>query len=108
MNGSPRQLFMLPTAIGMIPLFMDVFNASIAGTPILYPTFILTERLVSWQFVRVLGGPSPTPRTFEIALQNDLDQEFTAVMFGALELLGGVVHHKYVSVEHRDTIVSPV
>jgi len=107
-NGSPRQLFMLPTAIGMIPLFMDVFNASIAGTPILYPTFILTERLVSWQFVRVLGSPNPAPRTFEIALLNDLDQEFTAVMFGALELLGGVEHHKYVSVEHRDTIVSPV
>lgn len=107
-NGSPRQLFVLPTAIGMIPLFVDVFNASIAGTPILFPTFILTERLVSWQFVRVLGSASPTPRTFEIALANDLDQEFTTVMFGAIELLGGTVHHKYVQVATRTTIQSPV
>ncbi len=107
-NGSPRQLFVLPTAIGMIPLFPDVYNASIAGTPTLYPTFILTERLVRWEFVRVLGNANPMPRTFEIALANDLDQEFTTVMFGALEVLGGTVHHKYVQVADRSTTVNPV
>lgn len=107
-NGSPRQIFMLPTSIGMIPLFADVYNSSIAGSPVLYPTFILTENLVSWQYVKVLGNSNPEPRTFEIALANDLDQEFSAVMFGAVELLGGTVHHKYVSVESRSTVVSPV
>jgi len=107
-NGSPRQLFMLPTAIGMLPLIPDRFNRSVAGTPLLYPTFIVTEDLLSWQFVRVLGDPSPDPRTFEIALTNTLNQQFATVMFGAMELLGGTVHHKYVRVETRTTIVSPV
>ncbi len=107
-NGSPRQMFMLPTSVGMLPLIPDPFNKSIAGTPLIYPTFIVTEPLLSWQFVRVLGDSSPDPRTFEIALTNDLDQQFSSVMFGALELLGGTTHHKYVKVETRTTIVSPV
>lgn len=107
-NGSPRQMFMLPTSVGMLPLIPDPFNKSIAGTPLIYPTFIVTEPLLSWQFVRVLGDSSPNPRTFEISLTNDLDQQFSSVMFGALELLGGTNHHKYVKVETRTTIVSPV
>ena len=107
-NGSPRQMFMLPTAIGMLPLIPDRFNRSVAGTPLLFPTFIVTEDLLSWQFVRVLGNPSPDPTTFEIALTNTLNQQFATLMFGAMELLGGTVHHKYVRVETRTTIVSPV
>jgi hypothetical protein len=107
-NGSPRQVFTLPTAIGMLPLFVDPFNASIAGTPVLYPIMVVTEPLISWQWVPVLSGPNPEPTTFEIALTDTLDQKFASVMFGALDILGGTNHHKYIRAQARSVTVSPV
>ena len=106
-NGSPRQVFVIPTSVGMLPLFPDPFNAAIAGTPLVYPTFILTEDLISWQYVEPLGEATSEPRTFEIALANDLDQEYKSVMFGALDFLGGTNHHKYVQITDRSAVVSP-
>lgn len=109
-NGSPRQVRMLPTAVGMIPLFPDPFNATTGtGTTLQYPTFILTENLVSWQYVEVLGQATADPRTYEISLTNALDLQYKTVMFGAMELLGGTVHHARLNVGgQRTTIVSPI
>lgn len=105
-GGNVMQVPYLPTAAGNLPLIVDPFNASVSGTPTTYPTFIVTENLLSWQYVMPLGMPGPEPKTFQIAPTNQIVQQYTTVMFGALEILGAANHHKRVNVEHRDTPVA--
>lgn len=101
------EVTVFPSSAGMLPLIVDPFNKVQAGTPNVFRTFVVSEDKLRWEFVRILGSPSPDPRTFEISLQNDLDLQFSTVMFGAIELLGGTAHHKHVDVEFRDTPVDP-
>ena len=101
------QVMSLNTPAGVLPIIADPFNQGIAGTVISYPTFIVTERLLSWQYVPVLDRQSPDPQTYEIALTNALDRQYKTLMFGALELLGGTTHHKRVNINDRATVVSP-
>jgi len=101
------QVAQMSTPVGMLPLIVDPFNASVAGTPTVYPTFIVSEDKLSWQYVEPLGASGPDPKTFEISLANDLDQEYKTVMFGALELLGGTSHHYRLNIEDRSTVVDP-
>jgi len=95
----------LATPAGLLPLIVDPFNSAIAGTPSVYPTFIVSEDKLSWQYVEVLGMAGSDPKTFEIALDNGLDQQYTTVMFGALELLGGTRHHARINVYDRTATV---
>lgn len=104
-NGNTRQVYLFPSSAGFLPLIEDKYNKAIAGTPDVYPTFIVSEDKLSWQYVEPIGYPGPDPKTFEINLQNDLDQDYTCVMFGALELLGGTTHHVRMNVEYRSTVV---
>lgn len=101
------QVAQISTPVGMLPLIVDPFNSSVAGTPTVYPTFIADESKLSWQYVEPLGAAGPEPKTFEISLANDLDQEYKSVMFGALELLGGTSHHYRLNIQDRTTVVDP-
>jgi hypothetical protein len=71
-----------------------------------YPTLILSEDKVSWQYVEPLGQAGPEPKTFEISLTNALDLQYSTVQFGALELLGGTDHHARLNIEDRSAVVS--
>jgi len=101
------QVASISTPVGMLPLIVDPFNASVAGTPTVYPTFIVSEDKLSWQYVQPLGASGADPKTFEISLANDLDQEYKTVMFGAMELLGGTSHHYRLNIQDRTTVVDP-
>ncbi len=101
------QVAQISTPVGMLPLIVDPFNASIAGTPVVYPTFIVSEDKLSWQYIEPLQAAGAEPKTFEISLANDLDQEYKTVMFGAMELLGGTSHHYRLNIEDRTTVVDP-
>lgn len=101
------QIAQISTPVGMLPLIADPFNASVAGTPTVYPTFIVSEDKLSWQYVEPLGYPGPEPKTFDISMTNTLNQQYRTVMYGALELLGGTSHHYRLNVENRTTVVDP-
>jgi hypothetical protein len=99
----------LATPVGFLPLIADVFNGVVAGTPNVYPTFLLSEDKLSWQYVEVLGAPGADPQTYEIALTNALDLQYKTLMFGALDILGvSNSHHKRLNIQERSTIVSIV
>lgn len=102
------QVAQLSTPAGMLPLVADPFNSVIAGTPDTYPTFIVSEDKLSWQYVEVLGQPGAEPKTFDLGMENDLDHQYKTLMFGALELLGGTRHHARLNVKARSTVVPPV
>jgi hypothetical protein len=104
---SVMQLAQLYTPAGLLPLFVDPFNRAVAGTPVTYPTVIASEDKISWQYVEPLGMPGAEPKTFEIAMTNPLDLQYTTVQFGAIELLGGTDHHKRLNIENRTTVVDP-
>lgn len=106
-GNSVFQVAQLATPAGFLPLIADPFNGPILGTPNVYPTFIVTEEAISWQYVEILGIPGPEPKTLEISLTNTAAQQYKTLMFGALELLGGTVHHRRLNIEHRDTPVEP-
>jgi hypothetical protein len=101
------QVAQLATPIGFLPLFADPYNGVVSGTPNSYPTFIVSEDKLSWQYVEVLGMAGADPKTFEIALANDLDQQYSTLMFGAMELLGGTDHHSRLNIQDRTTVVDP-
>ena len=130
MPGGSRSIRMLPTSYGDLPLFPDPWNkpytvgsnaatnlkirqdgASGAGanryvvaantTRTMYPTYILTEPLVEWHYVPILGEETPDPRMFEIAMQNTLDVEYVSLMFGVLDLIG--LNYKLTSSDARIT-----
>lgn len=101
------QVAQLNTPAGMLPLIADPFNSVVAGTPNTYPTFIVSEDKLSWQYVEVLGQPGAEPKTFDLGLENDLDHRYKTLMFGALELLGGTNHHKRLNIQARTTVVDP-
>lgn len=96
------------TSVGIMPLIPDPWNQVVAGTPNVYPTFIVDETKLSWQYVEVLGAPGADPRTFEIAMTNGLDLQYKTVMFGALEILGATNHFKRLNIEERTSPVSVV
>jgi len=98
----------IATPIGYLPLIADPWNTVVAGTPNVYPTFILDESKLSWQYVEVLGAPGADPKTFEIAMTNGLDVQYKSVMFGALEILGSATHVKRLNIESRTTPISIV
>lgn len=106
-GGNPFQIPYLPTAAGLLPMFVDPWNSAIAGTPDVYPTFIISEDKLQWQYVQVLGAPGPEPQTFEIALTNQIVQQYATIMFGALEMLGGTGHHARLNVYDRTTPIKP-
>ena len=143
MPGGSRAIRMLPTSYGDLPLFPDPWNKPFAptsnqantklrenqgsgGTTItlaaneaIYPTYILTEPLVDWHYVPILGEDTPEPRMFEIAMQNTLDVEYVSLMFGVLDLIGlnfasgnsGALtsgHHRRMDIISRTTVVPPV
>lgn len=95
----------LATPVGFLPLVADPFNAGIAGTPVVYPTFIVSEDKLSWQYVEVLGAPGADPQTYEIALTNALDVQYKTLMFGVLELLQSASHFLRLNIEDRSTPV---
>lgn len=106
-GGSVYQIAQMATPVGFLPLFADPFNGVVAGTPNTYPTFIVSEDKLSWQYVEVLGMAGADPKTFEIALATDLDQQYKTLMFGALEVLGGTNHHSRLNIQARTTVVDP-
>lgn len=97
----------LATPVGFMPLIADPWNSVVAGTPNVYPTFIMDESKLSWQYVEVLGAAGADPRTFEIAMTNALEVQYKTVMFGAMEILGASTHVKRVNIEERSTPVNP-
>lgn len=98
----------LATPVGFMPLIADPWNTAVAGTPVVYPTYIMDETKLSWQYVEVLGAPGADPRTFEIALTNTIDLQYKCVMFGALEMLGTARgHFLRLNIEDRTTPVPP-
>ena len=99
---------MIATPVGFLPLIPDPFNTMVVGTPGIFPTYILSEDKVSWQYVEVLGAPGADPKTYEITPTNTLDLQYKCLMFGALELLGAVNHHKRLNIQDRTTPVPPV
>ena len=101
------ECYQLSTPVGMLPLIIDPFNAAVAGSVTVYPTFIVSEDKLDWQYIQPLGNPGAEPKTFEISMVNDADQQYKTVMFGALELLGGTSHHYRVNVQNRTTVVDP-
>lgn len=101
------QVLQISTPVGMLPLIVDPFNTVVAGTPDVYPTFVVSEDKLSWQYVEPLGEAGADPKTFEIAMVNNLDVQHKTVMFGALELLGGTAHHYRLNIEDRTTVVDP-
>ncbi len=103
----PMEIPALLTPAGQLPLIVDPFNKPVSGTPTTYPTFILSEDKVSWQYVEILNAPGADPKTFEIAQTNALDRTYKTVMFGALELLGGTSHHTRLNVITRATPIKP-
>jgi hypothetical protein len=99
----------LATPVGFMPLIADVFNGVVVGTPNVYPTFILSEDKLSWQYVEVLGAPGADPQTYEIALTTALDLQYKTLMFGALDILGvSNSHHVRLNIADRSTIISVV
>jgi len=101
------QVAMLNTPAGTLPLIADPFNGVISGTPDVYPTYILSEDKLSWQYVEVLGEAGAEPKTFQLSDDTDLDRRFKTLQFGAMELLGGTNHHRRLNIEDRTTIVDP-
>jgi hypothetical protein len=101
------QVAQLNTPGGTLPLIADPFNTVIAGTPDVYPTYILSEDKLSWQYVEVLGEAGAEPKTFQLSDDTDLDRRFKTLQFGAMELLGGTNHHSRLNIEDRTTIVDP-
>lgn len=101
------QVAMLNTPGGTLPLIADPFNTAIAGTPNVFPTYILSEDKLSWQYVEVLGEAGAEPKTFQLSDDTDLDRRFKTLQFGAMELLGGTNHHRRLNIEDRTTIVDP-
>lgn len=106
-SGRTSRVASLDTAAGELPLIVDPFNTSVAGTPVTYPTFIISADKISWQYIEPLGMAGPEPKLFEIAQTNALDVQHKCVMFGAVELLGGTNHHARLNVEARTTVVNP-
>ncbi len=106
-GSSVFQVAQLATPVGFLPLFADPYNSVITGTPNTYPTYIVSEDKLSWQYVEVLGQGGAEPKTFELSMATDLDTRFATIQFGALELLGGTNHHSRLNVEHRSTVVDP-
>lgn len=106
-GGRPMTCQALATPGGLLPLIVDPFVKAAPGTPTTYPTYIVSEDKLSWQYAEVLGQPGGDPKTFEIVLTNALDRQYKTVMFGALELLGGTAHHKILNVASRTTVIKP-
>jgi hypothetical protein len=104
-NTRGERVGAIDTAAGMLPLVVDRFNGSVAGTPVTYPTFIVSADKLSWQYIPPLGMPGPEPKLFEIALTNALDVQHKGVMFGAVELLGSTNHHARLNVQARTAVV---
>jgi len=107
-NGNnPMQVMFLNTPAGALPVISDPFNVGTTTTPYVYDLHILTEDLVSWQYVEVLGQAGADPKTFEMVLNNVLDKQFKTVMFGALELIGGTTHHRRLEIATRTVVIKP-
>jgi hypothetical protein len=105
-SGRTSRVSTLDTAAGNLPLIVDPFNTSEAGTPATYPTFIISADKISWQYIEPLGMAGAEPKLFEIAMTNALDVQHKCVMFGALELLGSTDHHARLNVEARTSVVN--
>ena len=101
------QVAQLNTPGGTLPLIADPFNTAIAGTPNVFPTYIVSEDKLSWQYVEVLGEAGAEPKTFQLSDDTDLDRRFKTLQFGAIELLGGTNHHSRLNIEDRTVIVDP-
>lgn len=107
-GNTPLVVDQIWTPAGILPLIVDPFNKALSGTPVTYPTFVVSEDKLSWQYVEVLGAAGAEPKTYEISLTNALDRQYKTVMFGAEELLGGTAHHMRFDVVTRTSPVKPV
>lgn len=103
-----EQFAALDTVVGALPIVVDPYNTVDIATPNDYPTYIVSGDKLSWQYIEPLGYAGADPKVFQIALTNTIVQQFTGVMFGALELLGGTDHHARVNVADRTVVITPV
>lgn len=97
----------LDTAAGRLPLVIDRFNTFTAGTPNLYPCFIISADKLRWEYIEPLGFAGPDPKLFEFPQETTLDQKFKGMMFGALDGDNFSDHFARLNVADRTTVIDP-
>jgi len=97
----------IDTQAGRLPIIADPFNSVVAGTPNVYPTHIISNDKLRWEYVEPLGQAGAEPKVFEFPMTTVLDTPYKGIMFGALDGDGFSDHFARLNVEVRTTIVDP-
>jgi len=106
-NNTGQTIPAIDTAVGDLPLIVDPFNTVVPGTPDVYPTFILQEDLVRWEYIEPLGVAGPEPKVFELPMSTAVDQQYKGLMFGAIDIFGIGDNHWELDIQDRTTVVNP-
>ncbi len=111
-GGSVYQVGQLATPVGFLPVIADPFNVPVLGTPNVYPTYIVSENMLSYQYVAPLGEGNGEPVTFDLSMANTLETQYVTIMFGAIEPGpldedGLPLHHARLNISDRTTVVPP-
>ena len=104
-NTRGERVGAIDTSAGILPLHIDRFNASVAGTPVTYPTWIISRDKLSWQYIEPLNTTGPDPKLLAFNVTNVVTYQYKGFMFGALDLLGAANHHYRLNVEERTAVV---